>query len=80
MTHESPTPTDPLSTCPSQEERIDEAKTALWIKRVGNLLGEEYAQELAATYSQYTMPHSKEEQKEWKKLKHPQLFTEEFNR
>ena len=64
----------------SQEEHLDEAKTVLWLRRVGNLLGEEYARELAAEYTQYTQPHSEREQKGMRKLKHHQIFTKEFNR
>ena len=63
-----------------QEMSIDVAKTHLWLKRVSYLLGEEYAQELAATYVTYTLPHTEIEKKEMIEMKHHQLFTEEFNR
>ena len=63
-----------------QELSIDIAKTHLWMKRVSNLLGEDYAQELAATYVTYTLPHTEEEKEEMIEMKHHQLFTKEFNR
>ncbi|KAL5260475.1 hypothetical protein ACHWQZ_G010570 [Mnemiopsis leidyi] len=63
-----------------RELSIDTAKTHLWMKRVSNLLGEEYAQDLAATYVTYTLPHKEEEKKEMIEMKHHQLFTKELNR
>ena len=50
------------------------------MKRVSNLLGEDYAKELAATYVTYTLPHTEKEKKEMIEMKHHQLFTKEFNR
>eukprot|EP00116_Pleurobrachia_bachei_P019064 sb/3479326/ len=71
-------------TVEEREEHVDEAKTVLWLRRVGNLvyprLGEEYARELSGLYTQYTRPHSDREHEGMKKLKHHQIFTKEFNR
>ena len=50
------------------------------MKRVSNLLGEDFAKDLAGTYVKYTMPHTEEEKQEMVKLKHHQLFTPEYNR
>ena len=63
-----------------QELNIDIAKTHLWMKRVSNLLGDDFAKELAATYVKYTIPHTEKDKEGMKKLKHHQLFTPEFNR
>lgn len=59
---------------------IDIAKTHLWLKRVSNLLGEDFAKELAATYVTYTLPHTESEKQEMIEMKHHQIFTPEFNR
>ena len=50
------------------------------MKRVSNLLGEDYAKELAATYVTYTLPHTQAEKDEMIEMKHHQMFTKEFNR
>ena len=60
--------------------KLDTAKTHLWMKRVSNLLGEDYAKELAATYVTYTLPHTQAEKDEMIEMKHHQMFTKEFNR